>query len=234
MVPSNPFSDDLHLHFAEHGVRSAEPVRGKQSSLVIYILLGLSILLSVVILGTAVILFPQMFGEMKASVADFKMELSQIKSNITGSSEETRSSLAQLRTDISQLKENLHCLLHPNQWIPFKQKLYYFSTSKKTWNEAQESCKSMDANLVVINSAEEQAYLQCSILDELWIGLDDRVEEGKWRWVDGTDYASTVKFWVSGQPDQNGDEDCAMASKTQGWHDWPCSSRHSSICEKSP
>uniref|UniRef100_UPI00398ED536 CD209 antigen-like protein C n=1 Tax=Pristiophorus japonicus TaxID=55135 RepID=UPI00398ED536 len=176
---------------------------------------------------------PQMFSEMKASVADFKMELSQIKCNITGSSEKTRSSLAELRTDISQLKEETRSQ-GPNQWSLFNQKLYYFSTSKKTWNEAQESCKSMDANLVVINSAEEQEYLQQSKLDSLWIGLDDRVEEGKWRWVDGTDYASTVKFWASGQPNQNGDEDCAVAYKTHGWHDWPCSSRHSSICEKSP
>uniref|UniRef100_UPI00398E5DD2 CD209 antigen-like protein C n=1 Tax=Pristiophorus japonicus TaxID=55135 RepID=UPI00398E5DD2 len=216
----------------EHGVRSAEPVRGKQSSLVIYILLGLSILLSVVILGTAVILFTGSSEKTRSSLAELRTDISQLK-EVPGMSEEIRSSLAELRTEISQLKEKTRSQC-PNQWSLFNQKLYYFSTSKKTWNEAQESCKSMDANLVVINSAEEQEYLQQGKLDSLWIGLNDRVEEGKWRWVDGTDYASTVTFWASGQPNQNGDEDCAVASETHGWHDWPCSSRHSFICEKSP
>uniref|UniRef100_UPI00398F7217 hepatic lectin-like n=1 Tax=Pristiophorus japonicus TaxID=55135 RepID=UPI00398F7217 len=97
----------------------------------------------------------------------------------------------------------------------------------------------MDANLVVINSAEEQAYVQRNVQrnvqHDYWIGLDDRVEEGKWRWVDGTDYVSSVKFWASGQPHstENEDEDCAVASNTGEWHDWPCSSIHFSICEKS-
>ncbi|XP_067828973.1 C-type lectin domain family 4 member M-like [Heptranchias perlo] len=239
---------------SEHGVGAAEPVQGKRSSLVIYILLGLSILLSMVILGAAFILFTQMFSEMKASVANFKMEFSQIKINITGMSEETRSSFAELRTEISQLKErlteetrssfaelgteisqlkeSLSRFLCPDQWRRFEQNCYYFSSSGTTWDEAQKSCTSMDANLLVINSAEEQVYLQGNLKSNHWIGLSDSVEEGNWSWVDGTDYASNVKFWESGQPNSNGDEGCVVAAANAAWHDWPCSSRHSSICKK--
>ncbi|XP_041033279.1 C-type lectin domain family 4 member A-like [Carcharodon carcharias] len=116
---------------SEQGAQSAESARGKCPSLVIYILLGLSILLSVVILSTAVILF-------------------------TGISENTSRSLAELRTQISQLKENLCYSRCPGQWRKFEQHCYYFSTNKKTWADAQKACASMDANLVVINKAEEQ------------------------------------------------------------------------------
>ncbi|XP_067876963.1 oxidized low-density lipoprotein receptor 1-like isoform X3 [Heterodontus francisci] len=140
----------------EPGVQSAEPVHGKWSPLVIYIILALSILLSVVGLGTAFILFTQMLSEMKTSDADLKMELSQLKNNVTGMSEETRNSLTELRTKISQLQENLPHFQCPDQWIWFWQNCYYFSPNKKDWADAQKSCASMDANLVVINSAVEQ------------------------------------------------------------------------------
>ncbi|XP_078387657.1 C-type lectin domain family 4 member A-like isoform X2 [Cetorhinus maximus] len=116
---------------SEQGVQSAESGRGKRPSLVIYILLGLSILLSVVILSTAVIL-------------------------LTGISEKTSRSLAALRTEISQLKEELCHSRCPGQWRKFEQHCYYFSTNEKTWIDAQRACASMDANLVVINKAEEQ------------------------------------------------------------------------------
>ncbi|XP_067876884.1 hepatic lectin-like [Heterodontus francisci] len=210
----------------EPGVQSAEPVHGKWSPLVIYIILALSILLSVVMLSTAVILFLQIFSGMKTLDADFKMELSQLKSNVTRMSEETRSSLTELGTKISQLKE--HCI----QWIPFNQKLHYFSLKKTTWKGAQRLCKSMNANLVVINSTEEQIFVQENIEYDHWIGLYDSIEEGKWRWVDGTEYDSNATFWESGQQG-NEDEDCVVTTQSGKWHDWPCSARHFMICEKS-
>ncbi|XP_078090924.1 uncharacterized protein LOC144507641 [Mustelus asterias] len=89
----------------EHSVQAADPMRGKCPPLVFYILLGLSILLSVVVLGTAVILFTQMLSKMKMTDTDLKMEISQLKSTVTGVSEKTSLSLAELRTNISQLED---------------------------------------------------------------------------------------------------------------------------------
>ncbi|XP_067876901.1 CD209 antigen-like [Heterodontus francisci] len=226
----------------ERAVRSAEPVRGKWSPLVIYIVLGFSILLTIVILATTIASFAQMLSEMKTTVtdfkvelsqlksnvtgmseetrssltelgtkisqlpqiaqivsemktseADFKVELSQLKSNVTGMSEETRSSLTELGTKLSQLQENLPRTQCPDQWKLFQKNCYYLSSNTNNWAGAQRSCASMDANLVVINKAEEQAFIETLIAKRSWIGLSDSISEGDWRWVDGTDYTSSVK-----------------------------------------
>ncbi|XP_060711157.1 CD209 antigen-like protein C [Hemiscyllium ocellatum] len=241
---------------SEHGVRSADPVRRKWSPLVISIFLVLSSLLSMVILGTSIVLFSQLFSEMKASHTDFRMDFTQLKDNVSqlfsemkashtdfrmdftqlkdnGTSEATRNSLTQLKMEISQLKETLSHFQCIEGWSQSKQKLYYFSRHLANWEDAQRFCKFIDADLVVINSSEEKEYLQMKMKHTHWIGLHDTVEEGKWRWVDETDYGSNVKFWRSGQPNGNRKENCATMSSEGKWDDWPCNSMHRSICEKS-
>ncbi|XP_078387654.1 CD209 antigen-like protein C isoform X1 [Cetorhinus maximus] len=193
---------------SEQGPQLAESGRGKRPSLVIYILLGLSILLSVVILSTAVILF-------------------------TGISKATSRSLAELRTEISQLKENPLRFQCPDQWKQFQQHCYYISTNKKTWIDAQRACASMDANLVVINKAEEQTFVEKWLqVEDYWIGLSDSISEGDWRWVDGTDYTSSVKFWNKGEPNDFSNEDCAELSAIRKWNDRTCANSQNWICEK--
>ncbi|XP_078062688.1 hepatic lectin-like [Mustelus asterias] len=127
-------------------------------------------------------------------------------------------------------RHNFQC---PDQWKQFQQNCYYFSSNKKNWLEAQRSCASMDANLVVINKAEEQMFVARWLQGKYhWIGLSDSVSEGDWRWVDGTDYTSSVKFWDNNQPNGE-DENCVTMFIEGKWHDWPCSFNHLLICEKS-
>ncbi|XP_059495926.1 hepatic lectin-like [Stegostoma tigrinum] len=240
---------------SEHGVRSTEPVRGTWSHLVIYILLALSILLSLTTLTVAVILFTQLFSPMKMIETDFKMDLAQLQTNVTelfshmkmvetgfkmdlaelqrnGLSEKTSSSLSELRNDISQLKEKLLCKC-PEHWRQFQQKCYYFSSDSKSWTEAQRSCASKDANLLVINKPEEQEFVKKWLQNkEHWIGLTDSVAEGDWRWVDGTDYISSVKFWKNGEPNDASNEDCAQVYVDGEWNDRSCDTSLYWICEK--
>ena len=67
--------------------------------------------------------------------------------------------------------------------------------------------------------------------DRWWIGLDDRAEEGVFRWQDG----AAVEFtrWKKGQPDNEGcNEDCvALAKNGKGrWHDTHCGLRRPFVC----
>ncbi|XP_060711145.1 CD209 antigen-like protein C isoform X2 [Hemiscyllium ocellatum] len=191
---------------SDHG--GVQSVQGKWSSLVIYIFLGISILLSVVTLITAVILFTQLFTIMKMLETDFKMGLAQLQHNeLSGK-----------------------C---PEDWRRFQQNCYYFSSESKTWTEAQRACASLDANLVVINKPEEQAFIKTLIQNKrYWIGLTDSISEGHWRWVDGMDYTSSVKFWSEGEPNNASDEDCAEIYSNGGWNDRSCDVSQQWICEK--
>ncbi|XP_051898119.1 hepatic lectin-like [Pristis pectinata] len=152
---------------------------------------------------------------------------------VTGNFENTSKEFAELQAEISGLREDLSLIPPFNQWRLFNKRLHFFSSTKQTWTEAQKFCASMNSQLVVIHSTTEQEYIQQNTNREHWIGLHDTAEEGTWRWVDGTDYASNVKFWARGQPngDENQDEDCVVTEEGF-WHDWPCSSKHPPICEK--
>ncbi|XP_069783831.1 hepatic lectin-like [Narcine bancroftii] len=191
------------------GIQLQESARGNFFPVVIYTLLGLSILLSVVILGTAICLS-------------------------SGNSAEISTSLTQLQANVKQLAHNLSHGRPFNQWRSFNHKLYYFSTIKNYWNESLNFCASMNSHLVVINSAAEEEFIKQNIKCAHWIGLHDTVEEGKWLWVDGTDYASNVKFWANGQPLTITflGQDCVLVDESGLWYDWYCRYPYYAICEK--
>ncbi|KAK3508499.1 hypothetical protein QTP70_031355 [Hemibagrus guttatus] len=118
-----------------------------------------------------------------------------------------------------------------------KQRLRYFVTKRMGWNEARQECRSRGADLVIINSREEQEYLSQMVTGEAWIGLSDSAEEGKWMWVDGT--TMTTGFWWQGEPnDYDGIEDCAATgskfaeAEVTTWADYPCGTKLHAICEK--
>ncbi|XP_031670788.1 CD209 antigen-like protein E isoform X3 [Oncorhynchus kisutch] len=128
-------------------------------------------------------------------------------------------------------------------WRYFDSSLYFLSTEKKTWEESRQDCKRRGADLVIINSREEQLvfYLsqQQTFLFNLhlraWIGLNDSVTEETWKWVDGT--TLTTGYWSAGQPDDNGQEDCVeiyygQDDPVKTWNDENCHKYHDWICEK--
>uniref|UniRef100_A0A8C6DF00 C-type lectin domain family 4 member F n=1 Tax=Moschus moschiferus TaxID=68415 RepID=A0A8C6DF00_MOSMO len=74
-------------------------------------------------------------------------------------------------------------------WKSYSGNLYYFSSAKKTWQEAEQFCVSHGAHLASVTSEEEQAFLtQFTGSVYYWIGLTDRDMEGRWRWTDGTPF----------------------------------------------
>ncbi|XP_059846846.1 hepatic lectin-like [Hypanus sabinus] len=177
----------------------------KLSPLIIYVLLGLSVLMSFVILGTVVHLITE--NSMKTT---------------------------ELQDELTELAMNLSHGQPFNKWRRFNHKLYYISSNRHSWNESFKFCASMQSMLVVINSRAEQEFLQRNIKCGHWIGLHDTEVEGVWRWVDGSDYATNFKNWAPGQPNTVGamGQDCALIVGSGVWYSWHCNFWHYPICEK--
>ncbi|XP_045070729.1 CD209 antigen-like [Coregonus clupeaformis] len=70
-------------------------------------------------------------------------------------------------------------------WRKFDCSCYFLSTEEKTWEESRQYCLKRGADLVIINSREEQVR-ERERGGVVWIGLTDRQREGTWKWVDGT------------------------------------------------
>ncbi|KAJ8343138.1 hypothetical protein AAFF_G00248780 [Aldrovandia affinis] len=79
------------------------------------------------------------------------------------------------------------CRPCPEGWEQRNSTCYYFSTERKSWNASRSACLKQGADLVIIESEEEQDFISKHTRgDGYWIGLSDSETEGTWLWVDGT------------------------------------------------
>ncbi len=77
-------------------------------------------------------------------------------------------------------------------------KNYYSSDQQAPWTTANSDCINSCGNLVSINSAAEQAYVQTILpSNNKWIGASDATTEGTFVWTTGQTF-STYTNWVSG------------------------------------
>ncbi|XP_067153367.1 C-type lectin domain family 4 member F-like [Apteryx mantelli] len=125
-------------------------------------------------------------------------------------------------------------------WKYHDGKIYYFSSDRKPWQEAEDFCVLEQSHLTSITSPEEQEYLAREAGNQgHWIGLTDLGTEGTWGWVDGTEYSENASFWAPGQPDNWDDgtapeEDCVHLQPEDSnlWNDRRCTAPLHWICEK--
>ncbi|KAI4887788.1 hypothetical protein NFI96_023729, partial [Prochilodus magdalenae] len=134
-------------------------------------------------------------------------------------------------------KHNVTCLhvldsvLESQGWKRFGSSYYHFSTEQKNWNEARQACRDRGADLVIINTEEEQEFIRKE-KTYAWIGLTET--KTGWQWVDGSPL--TTAFWNKGEPNgAKGGGNCAALTTTattlNTWDDIPCSSKAGRICE---
>ncbi|XP_034741909.1 CD209 antigen-like protein E [Etheostoma cragini] len=157
-------------------------------------------------------------------------------SSLTEERERLNSRLTEMAEDLDRLQKKKTC---PAEWRMFGSSCYLLSAESGSWEKGRQDCRDRGADLVVIESSEEQMFLSEFIQKNTWcwIGLTDRDEEGTWKWVDGTPL--TLKNWRRAQPDNGGghsqfaEEDCAhVGPTTTEWNDLSCESQMYWMCEK--
>ncbi|XP_050625911.1 C-type lectin domain family 17, member A isoform X4 [Macaca thibetana thibetana] len=143
-----------------------------------------------------------------------------------------------VRADTNQSLVELRGLLGcrrvtcPEGWLPFEGKCYYFSPITKSWDEARIFCQENYSHLVIINSFAEHNFVAKAHGSPRvhWLGLNDRGQEGDWRWLDGSPV--TLSFWEPEEPNNIHNEDCAAMNKDGTWNDLSCYKTTYWICER--
>lgn len=111
---------------------------------------------------------------------------------------------------------------------------YLFCPTPRNFDQALAHCAANGAAPVRITSeAENLAVWEAAVAVRYqwwWLALDDRLEEGVFRYPDGS--AESLFFWADGQPDNAGDfENCAHFFGTERWNDIFCDATMGVICE---
>ncbi|XP_053381683.1 C-type lectin domain family 12 member B-like [Mercenaria mercenaria] len=71
------------------------------------------------------------------------------------------------------------------------EKCYEFVPLNDSWMYAKEDCHNKSGHLLSIISADEQTFISnmlttINFTQQLWLGLDDRINEEQWEWNSGT------------------------------------------------
>jgi len=110
---------------------------------------------------------------------------------------------------------------------------------RKTWIEAQNSCRSINSNLTSIHSADENDFVSetgsASGSSFVWIGLNNfNSADERYEWADGSNL--TYTNWLDGEPSNSGNiENCtALNVQARKWNDLSCDRYHflSYVCGK--
>ncbi|CAH2322630.1 Hypothetical predicted protein [Pelobates cultripes] len=126
----------------------------------------------------------------------------------------------------------LVCHFCPSKWQLFGLSCYLRSSGTKNWMQGGHWCRTQGGYLAVINSEKEQVFLKSIVGMKSWIGLSDHEREGYWRWIDGTPYDKTPRFWSRNPPKSNEAEDCVTLSAFSMWDDEDCNRTYLSVCER--
>uniref|UniRef100_G3P102 C-type lectin domain-containing protein n=1 Tax=Gasterosteus aculeatus aculeatus TaxID=481459 RepID=G3P102_GASAC len=125
----------------------------------------------------------------------------------------------------------------------FRCSCYLLSTRDGSWENGRKDCRDQGADLVIIDSLEEQKFLSNFTTSRSWFGLSDKDIEGTWKWIDGTPL--TAAYWYRDanvvEPNNEGGgsiegEDCAdiepKPNPQYSWNDLSCNFALRWICEK--
>ncbi|KAH3775354.1 perlucin-like protein isoform X1 [Dreissena polymorpha] len=140
----------------------------------------------------------------------------------------------------------------PDNWITFHGHCYTFSINQTNWFHAAKTCHDLGAQLVIIETDVEDAFLKTTIQhlhahDDpqtvgYWTGANDLDVEGHWVWGYPSDIVVRYTDWHAGEPNNNWagkPEDCVVLwgqfNFGYQWNDQTCSNvDYHYICELGP
>ncbi|CAI5679842.1 unnamed protein product [Oreochromis niloticus] len=214
----------------------------KSSCRAAVILLGLLCVFLLIGLITVVFLFTQGKSQWKTET----VILHKLYDNVTSERNQLQTSYNHLVKERDQLQKRLENMTTNRDelqrklqyWrencVAFSDSLYQVSSEQKSWQESRQDCLQKGSDLMIINSREEQNFVN-QLKKHLWIGLTDLETEGTWKWVDGTQ--SSTSYWNrrNGEPNGGTEQNCGEIdnyNSEDSWNDAPCSNRQFWICEK--
>ncbi|MEZ4468983.1 MAG: lectin-like protein [bacterium] len=112
-------------------------------------------------------------------------------------------------------------------WIAEGGSVYLFCPNRLDFDDAEAACAAQGGHLVVVNDADENAFLVANGATG-WIGYTDAAEEGVYVWVDGT--PAGFEAWGGNEPNDIGGQDCAEISGGT-WDDVDCGDGYTYVCE---
>ncbi|XP_053115027.1 C-type lectin BpLec-like [Hemicordylus capensis] len=127
------------------------------------------------------------------------------------------------------------------EWLQNQGNCYVYFDDLKTWQEAEIECQSYGrrahfTSILIVQEphlVSEHISIYQTGLSNVWIGLSDVCQTGRWRWADESTY--NYKAWMPGQPDNYGKaEHCVELRRSTGfnqWNDAPCKKRNAYICK---
>jgi len=131
---------------------------------------------------------------------------------------------------------------YTQQWYYIWWKLYADSSHQKTWREAMDICHENKGILATPFSSylrdKMNKFLAKNGVNEVWIGLNDRVKEGSFYYASNSEDAKKGPYgdgWKVGEPNNVNNEDCVIHQGNNGkYHpflDVNCNSKRRFVCQ---
>ncbi|XP_049328345.1 CD209 antigen-like protein C [Astyanax mexicanus] len=132
--------------------------------------------------------------QLQTSYTNITLERDQLQTsytNITLERDQLQTSYDNLTLERDGLQSRLANIdiFCPPGWKKFMSSCYYISINMQTWDQSRMDCRGKGADLVIINSEEEQTFVS-GLARNFWIGLTDQYHQGQWKWVDGSSLTS--------------------------------------------
>ncbi|KAG7276565.1 hypothetical protein CRUP_019615 [Coryphaenoides rupestris] len=121
------------------------------------------------------------------------------------------------------------------RWKVFGSSCYFFSFQWKSWRESSEFCRGVQAQLVAIQTQEEQEFIRnhtgkySDSPRGYWMGLSLKAHH-RWTWEDGSE--PSTAYWVNQMPPSGV---CILTlhkeDRLATWSSAHCTNNHRWICE---